>query len=82
MPSPQNAYPYRSDFNGWGLLRAFHEKDLKEFPHLLVNWQLAAGDPNFYFTNGTLYSLHMATPFADRLYQALFTFLKWKGSRR
>lgn len=68
--------PYTLDFNGWGLLRGFGEEDLRDFPHLLENWRIAAGDPNFYFSNGTLFSFGMHTPFETRFYQALFNFLR------
>ena len=67
--------PYELHFNGWGLLRAFPEADIMDFPHLQENWRIAADDPNFYFSNGTLFSFGMHTPYAERLYQALFAFL-------
>ena len=68
--------PYTLYFNGWGLLRAFGEEDLHDFPHLLDNWRIADDDPNFYFSNGTLFSFGMRTPFETRFYQALFNFFR------
>jgi hypothetical protein len=66
--------PFRLDLNGWGLLRAFTEEDLQDCPHLKDNWRIAATDPNFYFSNGTLSSFGMTTPFETRLYHAMFNY--------
>jgi hypothetical protein len=65
---------FRLDLNGWGLLRAFTEEDLEDCPHLKDNWRIAATDPNFYFSNGTLFSFGMRTPFETRLYHAIFNY--------
>ncbi len=66
--------PFQLDLNGWGLLRAFTEKDLQECPHLRDNWRIAATDPNFYSSTGTLFSFGMRTPFEARLYHAMFNY--------